>query len=139
MPPYTPISLPLSLFQPGCFPCCSPDPANTDNSEKAPPNPKHPGLGVWHAAPCCQPPARCRTPGEAPPNPLWGCSAMRKQLDPGCGHCPSRVPPHHYRFSCLVYASLRADLFPQKPLGSSLVALKSGWWPPSSEKLSLWC
>lgn len=72
---------------------------------------------------------------------LWchGETAGSAQPDLGCGHCHSRVSPHRYKFSCLIYTFLHADLFSQKPLGSSLVALKSGWWPSSSPTWSVQC
>lgn len=83
---------------------------------------------------CCQHQASCSTLGSAPLYPFVGLqcheeTASNAQSDHVCSHCPSSVSTHSYRFSCLIYTSLYADFFCQKPLRSSLVTLKSGYLP----------
>lgn len=82
---------------------------------------------------CCLHQARCSTLA-APLYPFAGLqcdeeTAGNAQSQQVCSHCHSSVSTHSYRFSCLIYTSLYSDFFCQKPLGSSLLALKSGCLP----------
>lgn len=136
--PYTLTPVLSWVLQPSICPCCSPDSANTCNTSEK----DLTALGTQGGGPafCLVLPAvsRLQCPWEGHLTVVLQCHGVTgtsAQTDPVCGHW---VSPKCYKFSCFFCNSLHADSFSQKPLGNSLVTVKSDWWYSCSWTWSIW-